>query len=78
MRRRMIAILLTIWLLSVLFGCGGGAPPDTTPPTISDVQVNPTSLRFFGGQVTISVQVEDPSGVDKVWSEVQKPREGEN
>ncbi len=36
-------------------------------------KVNPTNLRFSGGQVTISAKVKDPSGVKKVWAEVQKP-----
>ncbi|MFN3422792.1 MAG: hypothetical protein ACK40X_13840 [Armatimonadota bacterium] len=82
MRKWMVMMLLTISLLPILFGCGGGgAPPDITPPTIPDtipptisnVQVNPTSLRFTGGKVTISAEVEDPSGVVEVWAEVLKP-----
>ncbi len=73
-------------LLVLLWGCGGGvvsesptdgegggAPLDTTPPSISDVQVAPSQLRFAGGEVTISAQVSDPSGVAEVWAEVQKP-----
>ena len=62
-------------MVFVLLGCTGNrfVLGDLQPPRISDVQVNPTSLRFFGGQVTISAQVEDPSRVDKVWAEVQRP-----
>jgi hypothetical protein len=54
-------------------GGGGGVPSDTTPPSISDVQVTPSQFRFAGGEATISAQVSDPSGVAEVWAEVQKP-----
>jgi hypothetical protein len=67
-------------LLMLLLGCGGGGgggvggvPSDTTPPSISDVQVTPSQFRFAGGEVTISAQVSDPSGIAEVWAEVQKP-----
>jgi hypothetical protein len=67
-------------LLVLLLGCGGGGgggvggvPSDTTPPSISDVQVTPSQFRFAGGEVTISAQVSDPSGIAEVWAEVQKP-----
>jgi hypothetical protein len=67
-------------LLMLLWGCGGGGvggvggvPSDTTPPSISDVQVTPSQFRFAGGEATISAQVSDPSGVAEVWAEVQKP-----
>lgn len=62
-------------LAAAMTGCGGGGPaPDTNPPTISDVQVNPTQLpRFTGGEVTVSAQVTDSSGVAEVWAQVEKP-----
>jgi hypothetical protein len=67
-------------LLVLLLGCGvgggggvGGVPSDTTPPSISDVQVTPSQFRFAGGEATISAQVSDPSGIAEVWAEVQKP-----
>ena len=69
--KRLVAVVsvgFVIWL------CGCPPPPgDTIPPTITDVQVNPTNLRFTGGEVTISAQVNDPSGVTEVWGVVQKP-----
>jgi hypothetical protein len=46
---------------------------DTTPPKISSPQVNPTKLRFTGGEVTISAVVSDPSGVERAWAVVRKP-----
>lgn len=74
-------LLVVGWIGAMLGGCGGPSPdttpptisPDTTPPTISEVRVSPGSLRFSGGQVTISARVSDPSGVGEVWAEVEKP-----
>jgi len=72
-------------VMAIMNGCGGGGgrppseeqppPPsvDRTPPEISNLQVNPTKLRFVGGEVTISAVVKDPSGVERVWAVVQKP-----
>lgn len=74
--KRLVAVVsvgFIIWL------CGCPPPPtDTIPPTITDVQVNPTNLRFTGGEVTISAQVSDSSGVAEVWAEVQKPNQKPN
>jgi len=85
---RQILAVLTIGLAVGLLGCGGGGQPpppsppspspsppsDTNPPTIRDVRVEPTKLtRFTGGEVKISAQVSDPSGVAGVWAEVKKP-----
>lgn len=72
--KRILAILSVGFTIG-LWGCGGGGgAPDTNPPTIVNVQVEPTKLtRFTGGEVTISAQVSDPSGVAIVWAEVQKP-----
>jgi len=63
-------------MLAVMFAvnsCGGGGGADRTPPEISNYQASPTKLRFVGGEVTISAVVRDPSGVERVWAEVQKP-----
>ena len=63
-------------MLAVMFAvnsCGGGGGADRTPPEISNYQASPTKLRFVGGEVTISAVVRDPSGVESVWAEVQKP-----
>jgi len=70
-----------MWLvmLAVMFavnGCGGGEEVNRTLPKISNYQVNPTKLRFGGGEVTISSVVSDPSGVASVWAVVQKTRWG--
>jgi hypothetical protein len=46
---------------------------DKTPPKISEYQINPTKLRFWGGEVTVSAVVNDPSGVERAWAVVQKP-----
>lgn len=68
-----------VWLIGLalmtMLGCGGGGPaPDTSPPTISEVQANPRQLpRFTSGRVKISAQVSDSSGVAEVWAEVKKP-----
>ena len=74
------AICLTMLaVMTIVNGCGGGGgqpsppPVDRTPPEISNLQVNPTKLRFVGGEVTISAVVRDPSGVERVWAVVQKP-----
>ena len=64
---------MVVVLLLAIVGCGGGGGGDKTPPSISDVQVNPASLRFSGGKVTITAQVSDSSGVARVWAEVEKP-----
>ncbi len=64
--------LVLAFLGLVAVGCGGGGG-DTTPPEISDVEVNPSSLRFGGGEVAISARVSDPSGIEGVWAEVRKP-----
>lgn len=65
--------VLGLILVALLFGCGGGAPSDTTPPSLREIQVTPSELRFNGGEITISAKASDPSGVVEVWAEVQKP-----
>jgi hypothetical protein len=73
----MLAVMVV--LSGCIRGCNGGGeqplPPseDRTPPKISEYQVNPTKLRFWGGEVTVSAVVNDPSGVERVWAIVQKP-----
>lgn len=53
---------------------GGEAPKDDTPPTIADVDIEPSSGPL-GTIFTISADVSDPSGVDKVVAYVQRPDE---
>ena len=62
--------------MSIFSGCGGGGggqPVDSAPPNISDIQITPNQLGFLGGEVNVSAKADDPSGVSKVWLEVQKP-----
>lgn len=56
-------------------GGGGGPTPisDREPPTIQNPTVTPTTLRFTGGRVALSVQVTDPGGVAAVWVEIVSP-----
>ncbi|MEJ5252449.1 MAG: hypothetical protein HPY54_14795 [Chthonomonadetes bacterium] len=75
MKRRMAVVLGAAGILLTLAGCGmflSGAQP-LTPPVISNLQIQPSRLRFFGGQVTLSVNVSDQEGVRSVVLEVQKP-----
>jgi hypothetical protein len=63
-------------IMSIFSGCGGGGggqPVDSAPPNISDIQITPNQLGFLGGEVNVSAKADDPSGVSKVWLEVQKP-----
>jgi len=61
-------------VLSVGCGGGGGGPSDTTPPSITDVQVNPSSLIEPGRQVTVQAKVTDEgSGVQSVSVLVSYP-----
>jgi uncharacterized repeat protein (TIGR02543 family) len=48
--------------------------PDTTGPSISNVQVNPAS-GIVGDTFTISADVSDPSGVGSVSAQIQLPDE---
>lgn len=69
-------IFVMLGLIYVLYGCVGKCfvhESDNKPPSINDVQVNPTSLRFIGGQITISAKVIDSSGIAEVWANVEKP-----
>jgi len=58
-------------------GGEGEQPPvseDTEPPVIRNVQVNPKRLPHFrGGEVTISAEVSDKTGINRVWAKVRKP-----
>jgi hypothetical protein len=47
--------------------------PDTSPPSIKNTQVNPPRLDFKGGDIIISAEVDDPSGVSEVWARLRKP-----
>ncbi len=72
--RGVIGWLLLVGLFGMVAGCGGGGPSDTTPPTISDVQVNPSSLIEPDRQVTVQAKVTDNrSGVQSVVARVSYP-----
>ena len=60
-------------LLAILVGCGGGAGVDRTPPSISNPRVSPQELDFYGGEVAVSAEVSDSSGVEAVWAVVEGP-----
>ncbi len=61
-------------VLSVGCGGGGGGPSDTMPPSITDVQINPSSLIEPGRQVTVQAKVTDEgSGVQSVSVLVSYP-----
>ena len=62
-----------VGLVLLIIGCGGGGGGDSTPPNVTDVQVNPQRLSFQGGSVKISAVVSDASGIDRVWAVVQRP-----
>ncbi len=80
MRQRAIQIL-TVALSMVLASCGGGGgvtpPPvtDTTPPTISRVAVEPSTLIVPGtSEVRVEADVtDDTSGVASVTVQVVYP-----
>ena len=62
-----------VGLVLLIIGCGGGGGGDSTPPNVTNVQVNPQRLSFQGGSVKISAVVSDASGIDRVWAVVQRP-----
>jgi len=62
---------LALLLLVVVSGCGGGGgnggpPPDTTPPSVTNSSVSPTSLTPTGGAVTIQATATDNVAVQSV------------
>lgn len=66
-RRLLIAPFVLALSLSV-GGCGmflSGAQP-MTPPGIGALQIEPSRMRFMGGQATVSVEVRDDNGVRAV------------
>ena len=65
--------LALVGLVLLIIGCGGGGGGDSTPPNVTNVQVNPQRLSFQGGSVKISAVVSDASGIDRVWAVVQRP-----
>lgn len=68
MRARILTTLAGLGLMLALGGCGmflSGAQP-MTPPSISNLQIEPSRMRFTGGQATVNVEVRDDNGVRAV------------
>lgn len=75
MTRYIVLVLSAVGTAVALAGCGmflSGAQP-LTPPAISNVQIQPTRLRFSGGQVILTADVRDSSGVRAVTLAIQNP-----
>lgn len=76
MRTRRAMLLGGVFLAS-LFGAGcpsrPSLAPDTESPKVVGISFDPSSLKFVGGEVTITAQVSDNKGVKRVWGEVEKP-----
>ncbi|NLC55783.1 MAG: hypothetical protein GX774_02975 [Armatimonadetes bacterium] len=53
-------------------GGGGSGGGDTTAPTITSASVNPATVGFYGGSVTISARVTDNQSVAAVWADITK------
>jgi uncharacterized protein (DUF58 family) len=68
MRVRPLATIAALGSMLALSGCGmflSGAQP-MTPPSISNLQIEPSRMRFVGGQATVHVEVRDDNGVRAV------------
>ncbi|GBC95716.1 hypothetical protein HRbin16_01509 [bacterium HR16] len=75
MRRRILMAPFALALSLSLGGCGmflSGAQP-MTPPSIGSLQIEPSRMRFTGGQATASVEVRDDNGVRAVILVVVAP-----
>lgn len=75
MRRRILIVPFVLALSVSLSGCGmflSGAQP-MTPPGIGSLQIEPSRLRFTGGQATVSAEVRDDNGVRSVMLVVVAP-----
>jgi len=60
-------------VLSVLLvptGPAAAQEPEDTAPVISSVSINPGSLPYTGGKVTITVDATDDFGIATVWADV--------
>ncbi|MDW8320419.1 MAG: hypothetical protein RMM08_03555 [Armatimonadota bacterium] len=75
MRTRILTVLLGLGAVLALSACGmflSGAQP-MTPPSIASLQIEPSRMRFTGGQATIRVEVRDDNGVRAVTLVVVAP-----
>ncbi len=75
MRRRILIAAFALALSLSVGGCGmflSGAQP-MTPPSIGALQIEPSRMRFTGGQATVSVEVRDDNGVRSVTLVVVAP-----
>jgi Abnormal spindle-like microcephaly-assoc'd, ASPM-SPD-2-Hydin len=70
-RYRMLAVLLAMTGALLVGAAGAGAEEeDTTPPTITNGVLSPSSLPSSGGNVQISVDIIDESGVQNTTAQV--------
>lgn len=75
MKRRILIAPLVLAVLLSLGGCGmflSGAQP-MTPPSIGSLQIEPSRMRFTGGQATVNVEVRDDNGVRAVTLVIVAP-----
>ncbi len=75
MVQRLLIAPFVLALSLSLGGCGmflSGAQP-MTPPSIGALQIEPSRMRFMGGQATVSVEVRDDNGVRSVTLVVIAP-----
>ncbi|MGC8783250.1 MAG: hypothetical protein ACP5RN_02525 [Armatimonadota bacterium] len=73
--RRILTAPFVLALSLSLGGCGmflSGAQP-MTPPSIGFLQIEPSRMRFTGGQATVSAEVRDDNGVRSVTLVVVAP-----
>lgn len=73
--RRILTAPFVLALSLSLSGCGmflSGAQP-MTPPGIGSLQIEPSRMRFTGGQATVSAEVRDDNGVRSVTLVVVAP-----
>lgn len=75
MVRRLLVAPFALALSLSLGGCGmflSGAQP-MTPPSIGALQIEPSRMRFMGGQATVSAEVRDDNGLRAVTLVVIAP-----
>lgn len=73
--RRAHWTILTLLVAALAFPAGaaaqGGGSGFDTPPIVSNPQLNPTSLPYQGGTVTISADAIDDFGITMFYADVQ-------
>ena len=69
-RAWLLALMALATGLSLMAGIAVAAEEDTTPPTITNGLLSPSSLPSSGGNVQISVDISDESGVQNTTAQV--------